>query len=740
MQTRIFSFITACIMLLAWQSKAQVSIVTLNVAYTDSFTSFTGSTDPGNWISSDATGTSIWQGQNTGSATTGGKYAYGTGLDVDYALGFLPTGSREVYVDIAFINNTGATITALDIAYAAEQWRSSNGGRVNGWEVSYDIGSTGSFTDVGALNYQAANTKPTGALDGNDAANRSVRSAMVGGLNIADGTSFTIRFFGNNGTGSGARQGIAIDEFSLTASGFVSAQAYTYNNAWDTDPSGISTANDTIHIMGGNADITANTSCHTLTIAPGASLNVDTAAAVEISGNAWIKADSKGYAQVMGTVSTTGAGVVYWQSYLNDGARWYNNAFATNGSTLSDVSGVVLNFTNAPATHNVYSYVESTANWDYASAESSTDNIAYQIYGSSNFGGVPATLQIQGNSIKNGTQNIVVSNGTDGFNYIPNPYPSVLDWKAVYSDYKGANALGNEEIAHDVIYVQTGTPNTSIFDTYNAATDVSTNNGSRYLAPGQGFFVQVGAAGAITFNNSVRTISQMPTLNKTTDGVYVVKLISADLATGDFDETVLAFGEHFLNGIDRSDGLKRLNVGVHNVYTEVNGEALVHNNRKSGFQSISQEVLFNAPDDGTFSLGVSALRVPDSWTLVLEDNFKGITTNLRQGSYTFKHLLGNTANRFTLHINKAFTGMGAEDTLQSKLCVYQKEDVLFVQLQGLSGVADIFLYDMQGSRAAQASMEGNRLCQLPLSNLAKGVYVLKVFQAGKLIHTQKQIR
>ena len=196
----------------------QVNITQSGVPFDQDFENFDGLTDPINWVTSDApdAAASTWQGQGTGSSSTGGKWSYGSEGDADRSLGFLPSSSRAIFADIAFANNTSETIIELDIDYVGEHWRGALDGRNNGWAVSYQIGA-GDFIDIPELTFIAPNTKSTGALDGNDPANREIKSHTITGLNIPNGTEFIIRFYGDNGTGGGSRQGVAIDDFSLTA-------------------------------------------------------------------------------------------------------------------------------------------------------------------------------------------------------------------------------------------------------------------------------------------------------------------------------------------------------------------------------------------------------------------------------------------------------------------------------------------------------------------------------------------
>src|SRR6266481_6739550 len=71
------------------------------------------------------TGTANFGGTNSGSSSTGAAYAYGTGSD--FSFGALHTGTTGlITLAVAFINDTGSTLTSLTIQWNYEQWRFAN--------------------------------------------------------------------------------------------------------------------------------------------------------------------------------------------------------------------------------------------------------------------------------------------------------------------------------------------------------------------------------------------------------------------------------------------------------------------------------------------------------------------------------------------------------------------------------------------------------------------------------------
>jgi hypothetical protein len=154
---------------------------------------------------------------DTGGANTGDTYSYGAAGATDRALGGLQSGTLIPSFGAAFTNATGSTITGLEIAYTGEQWRLGTADRTDQLSFQYSLDTasltTGTWTDVGGLTFVTPDTVTAGAKNGNAAADRTYLAATIGGLSIADGTTFWVRWRDENA--SGADDGLAVDDFSV---------------------------------------------------------------------------------------------------------------------------------------------------------------------------------------------------------------------------------------------------------------------------------------------------------------------------------------------------------------------------------------------------------------------------------------------------------------------------------------------------------------------------------------------
>jgi predicted extracellular nuclease len=226
-----------------------VSLATSGVAYTQNFDSLantgTSSTLPTDWaISETGTAANGLYTAGTGSGTAGDTYSFGAAATAERALGMIQSGTNGATllstIGASFTNDTGSAITALLISYFGEEWRLGTAGRTDqlDFEISFNATSltTGTWTAIDALDFVTPNTVTIGAKDGNLGANRTlvttvIDAADIPGFSVTAGATFWIRWLDFNA--SGADDGLAIDDFSLTA-----------------NPPGTLSINDVIHNEG----------------------------------------------------------------------------------------------------------------------------------------------------------------------------------------------------------------------------------------------------------------------------------------------------------------------------------------------------------------------------------------------------------------------------------------------------------------------------------------------------------
>ncbi|GAB3990763.1 hypothetical protein GCM10028807_18530 [Spirosoma daeguense] len=213
-----------------------VSLTTLGSAYTQNFDTMSntdGSTTNNltitGWFMTESGGGARDNEQyavGTGSSNFGDTYSFGASGSTERALGGLRSGTLIPIFGAAFTNNTGATINSLQIAYNGEQWRlgTETAGRIDRLNFEYSTNATdlntGTWAPIADLDFVASVTAGVGAKNGNDAANRIALSTTINNQSIANGATFWIRW--TDVDASGADDGLAVDDFSLTPQGIVS--------------------------------------------------------------------------------------------------------------------------------------------------------------------------------------------------------------------------------------------------------------------------------------------------------------------------------------------------------------------------------------------------------------------------------------------------------------------------------------------------------------------------------------
>ncbi len=221
----LFFSLAGFIRLSTTRAASGISLTSLGTAYTQNFTALatSGASDivPSGWsFSETGANANATYTAGDGSSNAGDTYSFGIGSD--RAFGSLQSSSLISALGACFTNNTGQAITSLEISFTGEQWRLGTAGRADRLDFQYSTDATslttGTWFQVDTLDFASPNTTAaTGALDGNAAANRTAVTASITGLSVPSGATVFIRWTDFNA--SGTDDGLAIDEFSLTAKG-----------------------------------------------------------------------------------------------------------------------------------------------------------------------------------------------------------------------------------------------------------------------------------------------------------------------------------------------------------------------------------------------------------------------------------------------------------------------------------------------------------------------------------------
>ncbi|MFN4911574.1 MAG: hypothetical protein ACK5G8_10090, partial [Flavobacteriales bacterium] len=196
-----------------------ISLNTIGATQTEDFNtlvnSSTGVALPTGWrILETGTAANNSYTAGTGSGSSGDSYSFGASASTERALGGLLSGSLNPIFGAKFLNNTASTIASLTISYTGETWRVGSTGRADRLNFQYSTDATslnsGTWIDVDSLDYYNI---AHGATQSGSMIHSANRSFTFGGLSIATGTNFWIRWTDLDVAGSD--DGMAIDDFSI---------------------------------------------------------------------------------------------------------------------------------------------------------------------------------------------------------------------------------------------------------------------------------------------------------------------------------------------------------------------------------------------------------------------------------------------------------------------------------------------------------------------------------------------
>ena len=240
--------------MLACAACISVSSVSPNFSYSQAFdtlanTGTENSTVPNGWAFVETgINANTTYAADTGANNAGNTYSYGSSGSPERALGALQSGSLVSMFGACFTNDTGSTVTSIDVGYTGEEWRLGALGRTDELDFQYSTDATtlsdGTWAGVVALKFTTPDTSTTGAKDGNAAGERTVLSSTIDNLSIPAGATFWIRWTDFNA--SGIDDGLAIDDFMLTVHG----------SSGSGNPSGNGAATPNSLMAGGNTLLT----------------------------------------------------------------------------------------------------------------------------------------------------------------------------------------------------------------------------------------------------------------------------------------------------------------------------------------------------------------------------------------------------------------------------------------------------------------------------------------------------
>ncbi len=283
------------------------------------------------------------------------------------------------------------------------------------------------------------------------------------------------------------------------------------------------------------------------------------------------------------------------------------------------------------------------------------------------------------------------ANETSGWNLVPNPYPSAIDWDAEFGwEKNNMNAA---------IYIW----NNGQYASYVAGE--GTNGGTNIIATGQSFFIRVNEFPFFQMDNQVRVHGATPFLKKqVAKNLLRVKA----LANGKQDEIVLRFQFDAGHGFDsKYDAFKLENDAPypHIATLTPQGEELSINSLPFANEVNVVDLVYRHTVAGQVQFEFENLESFASGSLLyLEDLATNQTINLHlQGHYLFAYHPEEQPGRFKLHFGN-ITGLEKSPS-ETHHRIWVNEAKLYVHIPGMDGQsATVSLYDATGREVYSSAM------------------------------------
>lgn len=312
--------------------------------------------------------------------------------------------------------------------------------------------------------------------------------------------------------------------------------------------------------------------------------------------------------------------------------------------------------------------------------------------------------------VNNGTVNFNVTKASDGLNLLGNPYPSPISWSAFL-------ASNGARIANSYSAFVTSGGYGGNYGTWNGVT--GTLGVGNVIASSQAFFVTATSAGAVTAQNTHRTLDLNPTFFGYTSVPDLLRMeVQGNNAA---DETVVYFDPSASDAYSTSnDGTKMLATlpGIPSIFTIADNQSLAINAMGSLNQDRSLPLGVFIQTGGQYNLVATDLSsFAPSAMIYLEDALNGTMQNLRvNNSYSVQLAPGTYTNRFFLHVRPAVQ-LGS----QSESCAgndgvitvnYPSASTVDVEVLNANGQSVSTLNAFQGTTQINNLADGNYSVQM----------------------------
>lgn len=418
--------------------------------------------------------------------------------------------------------------------------------------------------------------------------------------------------------------------------------------------------------------------------------------------------------------STFSEDVLLTYSRTLDTENWYLVSSPVVGEKIQDV---ISNHTFAQGSGSnigLATYNTSDNTWTYFTL-SSTGTIPSGT-------GYAVKLNSSGNisfsgSMKTDNTSIPLTTSGDGYNLIGNPYPSYINSGSILSN--SSNAIKSQTLW---VWNQTN----SSYDTKVAIDEFQ-------IAPAQGFFVRSnGATGNILINEDDQSHQPTDTFQRTNtrseihitlsdNSIYkLAKIYYIDGATTGFDNGY--DGPLFTGSSNNFAVYSHLVAGSEGIDYQI--QSLPTDN----YENMKIPIGINAASGTSLAISATTYNFPEGINIYLEDKEDETFTLLNDDNQYTTELETdlNGINRYYLHTTS--NALGTDNlSAHNKIEIYTttRDNLRIMGVQ--NGTAKIQLHNILGQEIFKNSFEGNRINDIQLPSLAKGIYIVQLLiESGKI--------
>lgn len=340
-----------------------------------------------------------------------------------------------------------------------------------------------------------------------------------------------------------------------------------------------------------------------------------------------------------------------------------------------------------------------------------------------------AGLKSFSGALNTGDKDVTVKNTADLYNLVGNPYPSSIDWTSSSLVRGNLEDVGSSVYAYWIYNEDYGNYGTCLSNVPSG-----TNGTTKYIAPGQGFFVKakdlttsLGSPRVLLgLKQSARAHSSQNWLKDASIADNYISLKLTTAANTFADEIIVAFDENCL-GNSGAEKFASWYTYTPEIYTVKEGKSYSIDLYQGVTSDLTVNVSVKCGVSSTYTL--TATDISDftlSNIVYLEDLKTGNKVNLKEvGSYSFTGGPNDDKARFRITFAE-ITGTNEPETLKP-VYIYSYGKDVYVNANSLTiGNCNVYIYDALGRMVYSGSYvpaAGNqKFTSLP----APGAYVVKV--------------